>query len=67
FFYFNPKNKKSLQICIKCGAYTSNQICKACIIVEGLQNYTDNSFLYANKKSKKNKKKIPIEYEKGKA
>ncbi|SCN58777.1 cytoplasmic tRNA 2-thiolation protein 1, putative [Plasmodium chabaudi chabaudi] len=63
FFYFNTNIKKKLNTCIKCGAYTSNMICKACLIVDGLNNYTDNSFLYANKKKKNNKKKISIEYE----
>ncbi|CRH01009.1 PP-loop family protein, putative [Plasmodium relictum] len=62
FFYFNINNKKRLNICIKCGAYTSNKVCKACLIVTGLNNYTDNSFLYSNKK--KNKKKISIHFEK---
>ncbi|CRG93705.1 PP-loop family protein, putative [Plasmodium gallinaceum] len=62
FFYFNANNKKMLNVCIKCGAYTSNQVCKACLIVTGLNNYKDNSFLYSNKK--KNKKKISINYEK---
>ncbi|CXH83164.1 cytoplasmic tRNA 2-thiolation protein 1, putative [Plasmodium berghei] len=63
FFYFNTNIKKKLNTCIKCGAYTSNVVCKACLIVDGLNNYTDNSFLYANKKKKNNKKKISIEYE----
>ncbi|SOV12250.1 PP-loop family protein, putative [Plasmodium gaboni] len=61
FFYFNSLNQKRLNICIKCGAYTSNKICKACLIIDGLNNYTDNSFLYSNKK--KAKKKISIHFD----
>ncbi|SBS87335.1 PP-loop family protein, putative [Plasmodium malariae] len=68
FFYIHTdkkKKKKLLQVCVKCGVYTSNQICKACLIVEGLKNYTDNSFLYGNKKN--SKKRISIKYEGGEA
>ncbi|SBS85466.1 cytoplasmic tRNA 2-thiolation protein 1, putative [Plasmodium ovale] len=64
FFYINTDNKKVLQVCTKCGAYTSNAVCKACLIVDGLNNYTDNSFLYSNKR-KTGKKKISVRYEDG--
>ncbi|GAW81897.1 hypothetical protein, conserved [Plasmodium gonderi] len=62
FFYHNSNNKKILQVCEECGAYTSNKVCKACLIVKGLRTYKDNSFLYANKK-KKEKNRIPIRYD----
>ncbi|CAA9989199.1 PP-loop family protein, putative [Plasmodium knowlesi strain H] len=69
FFYHNSSRRKVLQVCTRCGVYTSNPVCKACLIVEGLRNYKDNSFLYANtkKKMKKNgeKRRIPIRYDPG--
>ncbi|ANQ09269.1 Cytoplasmic tRNA 2-thiolation protein 1 [Plasmodium coatneyi] len=67
FFYHNSSRRKVLQVCERCGVYTSNPVCKACLIVEGLRNYKDNSFLYANTKKKKNgeRRRIPIQYDPG--
>ncbi|SCO68267.1 cytoplasmic tRNA 2-thiolation protein 1, putative [Plasmodium vivax] len=72
FFYHNSSRRKVLQVCASCGAYTSNPVCKACLIVEGLRNYKDNSFLYANKKKgekgeKGQRRRIPIRYDGGAA
>ncbi|GAB67424.1 PP-loop family protein [Plasmodium cynomolgi strain B] len=70
FFYHNSSRRKVLQMCTRCGAYTSNPVCKACLIVEGLRNYKDNSFLYANTRKKKGgekgeRRRIPIRYDLG--
>ncbi|EUD68445.1 hypothetical protein C922_00841 [Plasmodium inui San Antonio 1] len=75
FFYHNSSRRKVLQMCARCGAYTSNPVCKACLIVEGLRNYKDNSFLYASTKKKNNnnnkggekgeRRRIPIRYDPG--
>lgn len=54
FFVFDTNSQtrlktqrdKKLKPCKNCGSYTSNDICKACIIIHGLTNYTDNSFLF---------------------
>lgn len=64
FFYYQAKCEKKLNVCIRCSAYSSKSICKACLIIEGLSKDSDNSFLYSEKRQKKkNKKKLMIQME----